>query len=131
MALNSVILQGRLTRDPELRYTTTGKAVASFALAVDRDKKENGTDFVNCVAWSAAGEFVSKYFQKGSAMLIKGRLQVRSYEDKNGSKRTATEVIAEHIYFGGSKKESSESVEETPAEGLPFQTTCEDEDLPF
>ena len=104
--LNHIVIMGRLTRDPELRYTGSNIPVASFALAVDRDfgKDERQTDFINCVAWRQTGEFVSKYFQKGSMAVVSGRLQIRDYTDRDGNKRTAAEVVAENVYFGESKR---------------------------
>lgn len=111
--LNKIILMGRLTRDPELRRTQSGTAVASFALAVDRDYKAKGaekeTDFIDIVAWRNTAEFASKYFSKGRMAVVEGRVQVRSYTDKEGNKRRAFEVVAENIYFGDSKKESGNS----------------------
>ena len=100
---------GRLVRDPELRRTNTGLAVASFTVAVDRDwpNKETGekeTDFIDCVAWRQTGEFVSKYFTKGSMIVIAGRLQIRPWVDKDGNKRKTAEIVAENVYFGESKK---------------------------
>lgn len=110
--LNHVIVMGRLTRDPELRRTGSGVAVASFTVAVDRDfpNKDSGekeTDFIDCVAWRQTGEFVSKYFKKGSMAVVSGRLQIRSWTDKDGNKRRTAEVIAENVYFGDSKKDES------------------------
>ena len=120
--LNHIVIMGRLTRDPELRRTGTGVAVASFSLAVDRDfgKNENGekeTDFIDCVAWRQTGEFVSKYFTKGRMAVVSGRLQVRSYTDKDGNKRRAAEVVADNVYFGDSKRdgESGNSFGAAPA----------------
>lgn len=111
MALNKVILMGRLTRDPELRRTQQGTAVASFSLAVDRDYKAKGaekeTDFIDIVAWRNTAEFVSKYFSKGRMAVVEGRLQVRSYTDKEGNNRRAAEVVADNIYFGDSKKDGN------------------------
>ena len=109
--LNHIVIMGRLTRDPELRRTGSGIAVASFTVAVDRDfgKNENGekeTDFIDCVAWRQTGEFVSKYFTKGSMIVVSGRLQVRSWTDKDGNKRRTAEVVADNVYFGGGKRES-------------------------
>ncbi len=111
--LNSITLMGRLTRDPELRSTTSGTPVASFTIAVDRDfaSKESGerqTDFIDIVAWRQTGEFVSKYFQKGSMAIIQGRLQIREWQDKEGNKRRSAEVVAENVYFGESKRRDSE-----------------------
>ena len=115
--LNKIILMGRLTRDPELRRTQSGTAVASFTLAVDRDYKpqdgERETDFIDIVAWRGTGEFVSKYFTKGRMAVVEGRLQVRDWKDKDGAKRRSTEVIADNVYFGDSKKVSES---DTPAE---------------
>ena len=115
--LNRIILMGRLTRDPELRKTGNGTAVTSFTLAVDRDYKpqdgERETDFIDVVAWRGTGEFVSKYFSKGRMAVVEGRLQVRDWTDKNGNKRRNTEVIADNVYFGDSKKVSES---DTPAE---------------
>ena len=109
--LNHIVIMGRLTRDPELRRTGSGIAVASFTLAVDRDfgKNENGereTDFIDCVAWRQTGEFVSKYFTKGRMAVVSGRLQIRSWNDKDGNKRRTAEVVADNVYFGDSKREN-------------------------
>ena len=108
--LNHITIMGRLTRDPELRRTGSGIAVASFTLAVDRDfgKNENGereTDFIDCVAWRQTGEFVSKYFTKGRMAVVSGRLQIRSWTDKDGNKRRTAEVVADNVYFGDSKRD--------------------------
>ena len=107
--LNHIVIMGRLTRDPELRRTGSGIAVTSFSLAVDRDfsNKESGereTDFIDCVAWRSTGEFVSKYFTKGSMAVVSGRLQIRSWNDKDGNKRRSAEVVADNVYFGDSKR---------------------------
>ena len=108
--LNTITIMGRLTRDPELRRTGSGTAVASFTLAVDRDfsGKDGGEkecDFIDCVAWRHTGEFVSKYFTKGRMAVVNGRLQIRPWTDKDGNKRRSAEVIAESVYFGDSKKD--------------------------
>ena len=107
--LNHITIMGRLTRDPELRRTGSGIAVASFTVAVDRDfgKNESGereTDFIDCVAWRQTGEFVSKYFTKGSMAVVSGRLQIRGWTDKDGNKRRSAEVVADNVYFGESKR---------------------------
>lgn len=107
--LNHIVIMGRLTRDPELRRTGSGLAVAGFTLAVDRDfaNKDSGereTDFIDCVAWRSTGEFVSKYFSKGSMAVVSGRLQIRPWEDKNGNKHRTAEIVADNVYFGGSKR---------------------------
>ena len=108
--LNHIVIMGRLTRDPELRRTGTGVAVTSFSLAVDRDfgNRESGereTDFIDCVAWRQTGEFVSKYFTKGRMAVVSGRLQIRSWTDKDGNKRRTAEVVADNVYFGDSKRD--------------------------
>ena len=107
--LNHIVIMGRLTRDPELRRTGTGIAVASFNVAVDRDfggrdGGERETDFIDCVAWRTTGEFVSKYFTKGSMIVVSGRLQIRGWTDKDGNKRRSAEVVADNVYFGESKR---------------------------
>ena len=108
--LNKIFIMGRLTRDPELRHTQTGTAVATFSLAVDRDFKdkstgERATDFIDVVAWRQTGEFVSRYFTKGRMAVVEGRLQMRDWTDKDGNKRTTAEVVAENVYFGDSKRD--------------------------
>ena len=109
--LNHIVLMGRLTRDPELRRTGSGIAVASFTLAVDRDfKSQNGEkecDFIDIVAWRSTGEFVSKYFTKCSMAVVSGRLQIRNWTDKEGGKRRSAEVVADNVYFGSSKRDSA------------------------
>lgn len=112
--LNHITIMGRLARDPELRRTSSGIAVASFTVAVDRDfsSKDGGekeTDFIDCVAWRQTGEFVSKYFSKGSMIVVSGRLQIRNWIDKNGSKRRSAEVVADNVYFGESKQSRDNS----------------------
>ena len=109
--LNHITIMGRLTRDPELRRTGSGIAVASFTLAVDRDfaPKDGGErecDFIDCVAWRQTGEFVSKYFTKGRMAVVSGRLQIRGWTDKDGNKRRTAEVVADNVYFGDSKRDS-------------------------
>ena len=108
--LNHITIMGRLTRDPELRRTGSGVAVASFTVAVDRDfggrdGGEKETDFIDCVAWRQTGEFVSKYFTKGRMIVVSGRLQIRSWTDKDGNKRRTAEVVADNCYFGDSKRD--------------------------
>ena len=132
--VNKIILMGRLTRDPELRRTQSGTAVASFTLAVDRDYKpqdgERETDFIDIVAWRGTGEFVSKYFTKGRMAVVEGRLQVRDWTDKDGNKRRSTEVIADNVYFGDSKRSESGTQE---APGGEFQELPDEEkgEIPF
>jgi single-strand DNA-binding protein len=108
--LNHIVLQGRLTRDPELRRTAAGVAVATFTLAVDRDFKTEGgenVDFIDIVAWRSTGEFVSRNFSKGRMATVSGRLQIRTWNDKEGNKRRNAEVIADQVYFGDSKPNSN------------------------
>lgn len=108
--LNHIVIMGRMTRDPELRRTGSGIAVASFTIAVERDvngqdgKRE--TDFFDCVAWRQTGEFVSQYFKKGQMAIVSGRLEIRSWTDKQGNKRKSAEIVAANIYFGDSKRDS-------------------------
>lgn len=120
--LNHVTIMGRVTRDPELRRTGSGIAVAGFTVAVDRDfsGKDGGekeTDFIDCVAWRQTGEFVSKYFTKGSMIVVSGRLQIRSWTDKDGNKRRTAEVVAENVYFGDSKRSNDGGNTTAPAYG--------------
>lgn len=139
--LNQITIAGRLTRDPELRHTANGTAVASFALAVDRDytSKDGGereTDFIDVVAWRGTAEFVRKYFTKGQMAIVSGRLQIRPWTDDKGTKRRSTEVVAEHVYFSGSKKENGSSADSqvsAPAGTAPaLEELPEDDDgLPF
>ncbi|MGM9587562.1 MAG: single-stranded DNA-binding protein [Candidatus Limivicinus sp.] len=110
--LNHITIMGRLTRDPELRYTQSQTPVASFTLAVDRDfgSRDGGekqTDFIDCVAWRSTAEFVSKYFQKGSMAVVSGRLQIRDWTDREGGKRRSAEVVVDNIYFGESRRRDS------------------------
>ena len=112
--LNHITVMGRLVRDPELRRTGSGVAVTNFTLAVDRDfaDKQSGekeTDFIDCVAWRSTAEFVDKYFTKGRMAVVSGRLQIRSYTDKDGNNRRAAEVVADNVYFGDSKPTASEA----------------------
>lgn len=108
--LNCAIIMGRLTADPELRTTNTGLPVTSFTVAVDRGYARAGeqkqTDFINCVAWRQTAEFVTKYFQKGSMIAVQGSIQTRTYDDRNGNRRYATEIVANNVSFCGSKAET-------------------------
>jgi single-strand DNA-binding protein len=122
--LNHIVIMGRLTRDPELRRTGTGVAVASFTVAVDRDfaDKQSGekeTDFIECVAWRNTAEFVSKYFSKGRMAVVSGRLQVRKWKNDAGENRYTTEIVADNVYFGDSKKEQTEQQPDGFAGGEP------------
>lgn len=108
--LNHIVIMGRLCADPEMRQTQSGVPVATARIAVDRDFKDKSTgeraaDFVNIVAWRATGEFLSKFFKKGRMVVVDGRLQMRDWTDKEGIKRTTAEVVADHVYFGDSKRD--------------------------
>lgn len=109
--LNVVVLMGRLVADPELRQTPSGLSVTTFRIAVDRNHAKTGqdrqADFIDIVAWRQTSEFVCKYFRKGSMIAVQGSIQTRSYEDKNGNKRTAFEVVADNVSFTGSRSESA------------------------
>lgn len=143
--MNKVVLIGRLTRDPELRYTQSGSAVTSFTLAVDRrftnQSGEREADFINCVAWQKTAEFVANYFKKGRQMALEGRLQVRSYEGNDGQRRWVTEVIAEQIEFVGPKNDNggtnnrqdyqNTGAPSTGSLGLGEEIVFDDNDLPF
>ena len=118
--LNHITIMGRLTRDPELRRTGSGIAVASFTLAVDRDfggrdGGERETDFIDCVAWRQTGEFVSNYFTKGRMAVVSGRLQIRNWTDKDGNKRRSAEVVADNVYFGDSRRDGETGGYSAPA----------------
>lgn len=133
--LNKIFLMGRITRDPELRHTGSGTAVASFTLAVDRDYKtqsgEKETDFIDIVAWRSTAEFVSKFFTMGRMAVVEGRLQIRDWTDKDGGRRRSAEVVADNIYFGDSKRPVSDL--DTPAQSGEFQELPDEEkgELPF
>ena len=139
--MNKVILMGRLTKDPEVRYTQTSNTlVASFTLAVNRrfvkQGEERQADFINIIAWSKIGEFCSKYFSKGQQVGIIGRLQTRNWEDDQGQKHYITEVIAEEAYFAEGKRNSNTSSDPFAASsgetvnGNDFDISSDD-DLPF
>lgn len=141
--LNRITAMGRLTRDPELRKTASGLSCANFSLAVERDIADSQTgkretDFIDCVAWRATADFVSKYFQKGSMAVVSGRLQIRPWQDKNGNNRRTAEIVTDNIYFGASKKEDAAPAPSYAAVPRPVEpgaefAMLEDEDaqLPF
>ena len=139
--LNQITIMGRLTRDPELRYTTSNLAVTSFTLAVDRDytSKDDGekkTDFIDVIAWRNTAEFVAKYFSKGRMAVVSGRLQIRIWKDKNDNNRKNAEILADNVYFGDSKKENDSSgsqKESKPSSGYDgFAVLDEgDDEIPF
>lgn len=121
--LNNITIMGRLTKDPELRTTQSGKAVATFTLAVDRDFDREKTDFFTCVAWNKTAEFVNKYFLKGQLAVIEGRMESREWTDKQNNKRLSWEVQVGNVYFGESKKADIPAPE--------FREVEDDGDLPF
>ena len=140
--LNHITLMGRIVRDVELRRTNSGKAVASFTVAVDRDFSQGDqkeTDFIDCVAWQKTGEFVSKYFAKGGMIVVSGRLQIRPWTDKDGNKRRTAEVVADAVYFGDSRKQDTHTGfvpnDSVPAPSAPAQDYAllddDDAQLPF
>ena len=141
--LNNVTLMGRLGKDPELRHTQSGKAVASFSLACDRDYKAQGsdqreTDWIECVAWGGTAEIIQKYFTKGRSMAVTGRLQVRNWTDKDGNKRRSTEVNVSNVYFADSKRDGGSSGAYAPPADTYTQpgefydlTETNESDLPF
>lgn len=131
--LNKVILGGRLTADPELKQTPQGVSVTSFSVAVNRRGKEQQTDFINCVAWRQTAEIICRFFRKGSSICIVGNIQVRTWNDNNGNKRYATEVIADEVNFVDSKSDEQASAPTTfPAPAAPhFEEISPEDDLPF
>lgn len=137
--LNEIILHGRLTADPELKNTNSGKSVTSFSLAVERDFStgdEKITDFINIVVWGNTAEFVCKYFRKGKQMLVRGSLQTRKYQTQNGENRTAYEVRADKVWFSGDKGEQDNGSQNTVSGGFSqnadaITVAYEDEELPF
>ena len=140
--LNSIIVMGRLTADPELRSTSSGLSVTSFTVAVDRGYLKPGEEkkayFIPVVAWRQTADFVSKYFRKGSMIAVQGSLQSRSYEDKNGNKRVAYEIVADQVSFCGSKAESGTGSYDTASPSSynnssadDFSSVVDDDDLPF
>ena len=137
--LNVIAVMGRLARDPELRQTTTGKHVAAFTIACDRGRKDaNGqkqTDWLNIVAWDKTAEFVCRYFRKCSLVVVDGRLQSRSYQDKDGNNRTAVEIVAQNVNFSGEKPNSETASAPTTSyssgNNSDFDIIPDDTDLPF
>ena len=137
--LNKIIVQGRMTRDPELRYTQSQKPVASFSLACDRDYVPTGedrqADFIDVVAFGKTAEFVDQYFLKGSMAIVTGRLQLRDWTDKDGNKRRSAEILAEHVYFGERKRDGGETARPASApvdvSAATFEELAEDGELPY
>ena len=124
--MNKIILIGRLTRDPELRFTNSGTAVCSFTLAVDRRNKEKETDFINIVVWNKAGENCAEYLKKGRQAAVEGRLQIRNYDGNDGTKKYVTEVVADNVEFIGSVGK-----ENTPIADLGQEIVFNDNEVPF
>ena len=128
--LNKVILGGRLTADPELKQTPQGVSVTSFSVAINRRGKEQQTDFINCIAWRQTAEIICRFFKKGSSICIVGNIQVRTWNDNNGNKRYATEVITEEVNFVDSR-EAPGAPTFTTAQAPQFEEISPEEDLPF
>lgn len=132
--MNKVILMGRLTKDPDLRYTSgNNTAVASFTLAVNRRMAKEGqpqVDFINCISWSKGAEFVNKYFRKGQQVAVIGRIQTRTWEDNEARKHYVTEVVADETYFAGSRPKSENTRSDADDSGFTSEE-LEDDELPF
>ena len=148
--LNKAILMGRLTKDPELKYTPSNVAVTTFTLAVDRNYARQGeqrqTDFINIVAWRQTAEFVAKYFTKGQLVAVSGSIQTRTWDDTEGKRHYVTEVVADDVYFAEGKRDSSGQPAaqyqppvqapaannyQAPQQTADFQMSPDDDDLPF
>ncbi len=132
--LNHITIMGRLTKNPEMRRTGSGKAVTSFTLAVDRDFTTGGekeTDFIECVAWGNTAEFVNTYFSKGRMAVVSGRLQIRKWQDKEGNKRSTAEVVANNVYFGESKNENTSAAPNVAPAQFTMLDDNDDAQLPF
>ena len=141
--LNTSVIMGRLVADPELRKTNSGKSVMSFTVAVDRGYSRQGeekqTDYIDCVAWEKTADFISRFFRKGSMIAVQGRIQTRNYEDKNGNKRKAVEIVADNVSFCGDKKQQDDSKIREAAQPAytgnadvnDFREITSDDDLPF
>ncbi len=130
--INKAILMGRLTRDPVIRHTDSGKAVCNFTVAIENGYgEEKSADFVSCVAWNKTAEFVDKYFAKGRMIIVVGRIQTRTWEDRDGKKNYVTEVVASEVAFGESKKDAATNSARHTAAGDDFTPIDSDDDLPF
>lgn len=126
--LNSIIIQGRLTADPELRQTQSGVSVVNFTVACNRDHNKEETDFISCIAWRQTAEFISKYFRKGQLVLAKGSLQSRKWTDRDGGKRINWDVVCDNVYFCESKKDSGDTAK---APDVTYTEVDDDGELPF
>lgn len=135
MNINKVILMGRLTADPELKTANSGTSIVQFTVAVNRaySKDEQKTDFIDCTAFNKKAEFLSKYFRKGSSVIVFGNIQVDSFTDKDGNKRKSTRIIVDEVQFGESKQNKTEEVETTETVMPTFEELNleEQENLPF
>lgn len=129
--MNKVILKGRLAREIELKWTTSGKAVATSCIAVNRRGKDAGADFINIVVWGTIAEAMAKYLIKGNEVLVEGRLQVRNYDDHDGNKRYVTEVVVETFEFCGSKNGSAGNAGDSTASSFGGGTSGYNDDIPF
>lgn len=130
--INKAILMGRLTRDPVIRHTDSGKAVCNFTVAIDNGYgEEKSADFISCVAWNKTAEFVDKYFAKGRMIIVVGRIQVRTWEDRDGKKNYVTEVVASEVAFGETKRNAETNSTGHTAAGDDFTPIDSDNDLPF
>ena len=137
--LNTAVLMGRLTADPEIRHTANNTAVTSFSLAVERSYKKTNedreVDFIDIVAWRSTAEFVCKFFRKGQLVAVQGSIQTRSYQDKEGNKRKAFEIVADNVYFAEPKRDSSSAPPPTGsysnADNNDFEEIPTDDDTPF
>ena len=133
--INNVVLMGRMVKNPEMRTTGTGVEVASFTLAVDRNFQKSGeerqADFIDCVAWRSTAAFINNYFGKGSLIAITGEIQTRTYEDKNGNKRKAVEVLVDRASFCGSKNDNTTQSADTSSPAVIEEIGGNDEPLPF
>lgn len=133
--LNIIAVQGRITTDPELRKTQTGKYVCSFTVACDRNGRSSGTDFINCVAWEKTAEFLKNYFSRGDMMIVQGRLQGRSFE-QDGRTRTVHEILVDNVQFGAPRRDreaasAPATMPSAPVEFSDFEDDDQSDDLPF
>ena len=130
--INKAILMGRLTRDPVIRHTDSGKAVCNFTVAIENGYgEEKSADFISCVAWNKTAEFVDKYFAKGRMIIVVGRIQTRTWEDRDGKKNYVTEVVASEVAFGETKRNAETNSAGHTAAGDDFTPIDSDNDLPF
>ena len=129
--MNYVCLMGRITKDLEPKITASGKNVVTFTLAVDRQTKEQQTDFISCVAWEKTADMLCKWFSKGRLVLVEGNIQVRSWDAPDGAKRYATDVIVNRVHFTGEKKQDAAPIDGMAAGFDDYVEIANEEDLPF